>query len=144
VSASHQPESAPFGVLLRQHRRRLGLSQEALGERASFSPGYISMLERGVRMPTAQAAALLTAALQLSERERRTFADAARPAAATARGDGTRSSHSGLESAPALGPLFGRQRELDVLTGWILIEQCRVVALTGMGGSARRPWRPTW
>ncbi|MBM7436868.1 helix-turn-helix transcriptional regulator [Streptomyces sp. HB132] len=40
-----------FGALLRFHRARSGLSQEALGARIGFSKSQVAMVERGARPP---------------------------------------------------------------------------------------------
>lgn len=42
-----------------------GLSQEELAERADLHPTYISMVERGVRNPTLDAAARIAKALKV-------------------------------------------------------------------------------
>jgi transcriptional regulator with XRE-family HTH domain len=55
--------AADFADVVRWHRRQLGLSQEALAERAGLHAVYISMIERKVRKPTVYAAALLAEAL---------------------------------------------------------------------------------
>jgi transcriptional regulator with XRE-family HTH domain len=55
--------AADFADVLRVHRRALGLSQEALAERAGLHAVYVSMIERRVRKPTVHAAALLAEAL---------------------------------------------------------------------------------
>ena len=54
-----------FSTLLRLHRRRMGLTQEALGERAGFSVEYIKKLEGGSRRPSASAVDVLGVALDL-------------------------------------------------------------------------------
>ena len=41
-----------FGQLVRQHRERLGLSQEDLAEQTGVSRNYIGMIERGETNPT--------------------------------------------------------------------------------------------
>ena len=38
-----------FGMMVRHHRRRLGLSQEALAERANLHRTYVTDVERGAR-----------------------------------------------------------------------------------------------
>ena len=70
-----------FGALLKRHRRAARLTQEALGERAGYSTGYVSMLERGERVPTAATVELLAAALGVSADEGAAFLAAARGAA---------------------------------------------------------------
>ncbi len=40
------------GSILREHRERLGISQEELAERAGVDRTYISILERGLKSPT--------------------------------------------------------------------------------------------
>ena len=55
--------AADFAAVLRRHRRKQGLSQEALAERAGLHAVYISMIERGTRKPTVYVAALLAKAL---------------------------------------------------------------------------------
>lgn len=46
------PALVRLGAAVRLRRHALGLTQEALGERAGFHPNYIGMVERGERNPT--------------------------------------------------------------------------------------------
>ena len=41
-----------FGLLVRRRRQAVGLSQEALADQAGLHRTYISLLERGLRMPS--------------------------------------------------------------------------------------------
>jgi transcriptional regulator with XRE-family HTH domain len=41
-----------FGLLIRKRRQAAGISQEALADRARLHRTYISLLERGLRMPS--------------------------------------------------------------------------------------------
>lgn len=59
-----------FGALLKRYRRAAGLSQEALAERAGYSLGYVSKLERSARLPTPATVELLADALGLDALER--------------------------------------------------------------------------
>jgi transcriptional regulator with XRE-family HTH domain len=43
--------SIAFGQVIKKHRKELGLSQEALAEKADVHPTYIGLLERGLRSP---------------------------------------------------------------------------------------------
>ncbi|MGO9056095.1 MAG: helix-turn-helix domain-containing protein [Candidatus Binataceae bacterium] len=49
--------------MIRQHRIRKGLSQEALAESAGIHHTYVSLLERGKCRPTVDVAARLAGAL---------------------------------------------------------------------------------
>ena len=75
------PGSSAFGTLLRRHRLAVGLSQEALAERAGMSAQGIGALERGNRRtPQRKTLELLAAVLRLDPEQCRTFqAAAARP-----------------------------------------------------------------
>lgn len=52
-----------FAAVVRVHRRRAGLTQEALAERAGLHPTYISMIENGHKVPTLEAARQLASGL---------------------------------------------------------------------------------
>ena len=56
--------SAVFGARVRNRRERLGLSQEALAERAGLHWTFISGIERGVRNPSLTTVLRVSAALQ--------------------------------------------------------------------------------
>lgn len=63
-------QQTAFGALLKHFRRRAGLTQEALAERADVSSQTITKLERGVyRTPRMDTVELLAAALGLSTEE---------------------------------------------------------------------------
>ena len=53
-----------FGSVVRRRRERLKISQEALAHRAGLHRTYISMLERGTRMPSIGVVEKLAAALE--------------------------------------------------------------------------------
>jgi transcriptional regulator with XRE-family HTH domain len=57
--------SKRFGLVVRAKRTALGLTQETLAEKAKLHPTYISMVERGVRNPTLDAAAQIADALKI-------------------------------------------------------------------------------
>jgi len=58
-----------IGRILRVKREQLGISQEALAERAGVDRSYVSILERGLKSPTLETLERICAALgTLSER----------------------------------------------------------------------------
>jgi transcriptional regulator with XRE-family HTH domain len=55
--------SAAFAKVIRKHRARKGLSQEALAEMAGIHHTYVGLVERGKRTPTIDVAERLARAL---------------------------------------------------------------------------------
>jgi len=55
-----------FGLAVRTRRLAAGITQEKLAEQASLHPTYISMVERGVRNPTLDAADRIASVLNIS------------------------------------------------------------------------------
>jgi len=58
------PELAALGATVRQFRTRLGLTQEALADRAGVHSTYVSGVERGVRNVTFRVLVRLLRALE--------------------------------------------------------------------------------
>ncbi len=129
--------SSDFGKLLRRHRLGVGLSQEALAERARMSSDGISALERGHRRtPQRETLALLAGALALDDDQRRAFeAAAAHAARRSARRTIVVASETERVASGqplSLTSFVGRDVELEqVLT---LVREHRLVTLTGVGG----------
>ena len=67
------PEKA-FGQVLREVRKRQGISQERLADETNFDRTYISLIERGIQSPTVRTLFRLAEALETraSELMRRT------------------------------------------------------------------------
>jgi transcriptional regulator with XRE-family HTH domain len=69
--------SEAFAMVIRRHRIRMGLSQEALAEAAGIHHTYVGLVERGKRKPTIEVAERLATALNeklsalVAEAERR-------------------------------------------------------------------------
>jgi len=57
--------SKRFGIAVRKHRIAVGITQEALAERADLHATYVGMVERGIRNPTLDVAARIAKALKL-------------------------------------------------------------------------------
>src|SRR5215468_5010921 len=102
-------QSVSFGALLREHRRRTGLSQRGLAERAGLSVTTVRDLEQGrTRQPQPPSVRALATALGLDEHAAAALRDAAvvqeaaavRPAAAE---------EQGLLRLDVLGPLTLRR-----------------------------------
>ena len=139
---------APFGALLRDHRRAAGLTQAELAERAGLSWRGVIGLERGERRsPHHDTVERLAAALELSDIERTALVAAARsprssgatPTAVSESahtiGTDTRTSNSTprhLALPPT--PLLGRQREVAEVGSLLQAEAVRLVTLTGPAG----------
>ena len=52
-----------FGMVLKEHRKRAGLTQEELAFRANMHPTAISFYERGMRQPTLYSVFILSGVL---------------------------------------------------------------------------------
>ncbi len=125
-------QPTPFGVLLRQCRRNVGLSQEALAERAGLSLRGISDLERGLRRaPHKHTLLQLADALDLNIAERRALSAAARQSASG--GHTSAREHLALARLPeSLTSFVGREQDIRELRR--LLERCRLLTLHGPGG----------
>lgn len=120
-----------FGRLLRRHRLKRGLSQEALAERASLSADAVGMLERGVRRkPYEQTVDSLAKALKLRKHDRATFFSVARNCERS-----RPSRHLARLPVPTpLTPLIGRELDIAAIQEWLLVREPRLVTITGTGG----------
>jgi len=96
-----------FSVLLKRFRRAAGLTQGELAARASYSAVYVSMLERGRRLPLPATVGLLATALNLAPPDRELLLVAARGHEGPA--DRRRARR---DTAP---PLIGRAHELGMV-----------------------------
>ena len=146
LDLSSEELSHTFAVLLRNHRRAAGLTQEELAERAQLSWRTISDLERGLKHPHRETSVLLAKALSLPTKELDAFIEAgAKP---LARGPDAHIFPTGsqMESATLKTPkrlyrtnlplqltsFVGRDQEVAAIP--LLLERTRLVTLTGTGG----------
>jgi predicted ATPase/transcriptional regulator with XRE-family HTH domain len=125
--------STTFGALLRQHRLRAALTQEALAERAGVSTRGIQDLERDRAFPRAETVRLLAEALGLEGEARAGLIAASHPelVAPTAPLPSPRR----LQGAPIPPtPLVGREREVATACDVLRRPEVRLLTLTGPGG----------
>jgi predicted ATPase/transcriptional regulator with XRE-family HTH domain len=148
-SAVVQPKHrhVDFGDLLRQARRRAGLTQEALAERTGLSARGISDLERGFhRAPHRETLNLLADALGLTGPERSEWERARRRLSTRAGGAGPPAPSRPHAAAPQLPtpltPLIGREREVRAVGSLLRDPTNRLVTITGAGGVGKTRLAP--
>jgi predicted ATPase/DNA-binding XRE family transcriptional regulator len=147
TASALSPITSSFGDLLRQLRRRAGMTQTDLAAAVGYSVAMICSLEKGTRLPdVAVVAARFAPALALQDEP----ALAARlvAAAASARGQlqpvtatVTRTITVAFEEVDAPAPLpapptplIGRGRDLDLICRRLVGHQGRLLTLTGPPG----------
>jgi len=127
---SESGRTPPFRVLLKRFRLAVGLTHEALAERASLSARAISDLERGVsRAPRQRSLALLSKALELNSEQRDMLETAAHfPAVVPERAE------LPFPLPVQLTSFIGRTREMTAVLALLRQQSIRLVTLTGPGG----------
>ena len=141
--------AVPFGDLLKQLRKRAGMTQGDLAAAAGYSTALISALERSQRLPDVDAVLQCFAPALLLEEEPHLVAQLV-AAAAAARGELPpatltleRQRDRGARSAPALVPfrvpfppteLIGREQEVRLVGERLLHHRGRLLTLTGPPG----------
>ena len=127
-----------FGVLLRRFRLTMGLTQEALAERAGLSARGVQALERSMRRaPRAETVRLLADALALDPAARASLIAAAHPElAASPTIDPLRLRSPALPVSPTM--MIGREHEVAAACALLRrrdgAEGTRLLTLTGPGG----------
>jgi predicted ATPase/DNA-binding XRE family transcriptional regulator len=138
AEAKSDYSTTDFGALLQRFRLAVGLSREALAERAGLSATGIGALERGQRRaPHADTVRRLSEALGLDPDNAAALATAVvrhRPPAPAPTGlPASLTTGSGTLIAP-LTPLIGRGWDLAVVCGLLRAGDKRLVTLTGTPG----------
>ncbi len=123
-----------FAELLRRHRLAVGLTQEALAERAGLSVNGIQKLEAGGTHPYRDTLRRLVQALELSADETAAFQVAAQPPPRM-RASASRVADTRLDLPVPLTSFVGRERETRDLA--LLVSTTRLVTLTGVGGCGK-------
>lgn len=146
TASAPQPTTANFGDLLRQLRRRAGMTQRDLAAAVGYSVAMICSLEKGDRLPDVTlVAARFAPALALQDDP---ALAAHLVAAASARGQHhavsatvSRTITVAVEEVDASAPLpapptplVGRGRDLDLLCRRLVGHQGRLLTLTGAPG----------
>jgi predicted ATPase/transcriptional regulator with XRE-family HTH domain len=134
-------ERQSFGKQIRRYRRRAGLTQEELAERAELSPRGLIYLERDGRRPQPGTARRLADALGLTEHERLLFlalSEGAGLAASDARpGQTTREAGREIALPVQTTPFVGREHELAAVVALLKRDPVRLLTLTGPGGTGK-------
>jgi predicted ATPase/DNA-binding CsgD family transcriptional regulator/DNA-binding XRE family transcriptional regulator len=135
IEADRNPDSRPFGSVLREVRIAAGLTQEDLAERTGLSVRGISDLERGARShPHFETVRLLADALELTLPERTALVAAARPPLIEPPTDAAHpiAVISSLPTPPTR--LVGRDQEVALALSLFDHGDLRLLTLTGPGG----------
>ena len=128
-------DAKAFGELLRQYRTAAGFSQEHLAELAHLSAESIGALERGIRRaPYRETVALISKALRLDDIARAELEAAAqRGRARGTRGEDADRERPSTRNLPLQSTSFVG-REQDIATVVALLNENRLVTITGSGG----------
>lgn len=144
-----------FGQWVKSRRRALDLTQEQFAQQVGCSPAAIKKIESGERRPSRQIAALLARRLQLSPEQCDVFVRVARgeltldrlpalKAELLAEPQEPRRASAGMAGAQARSsipippaPFIGREHELAEITRLMQSPGCRLLTLTGIGGTGK-------
>ncbi|MCP5017537.1 MAG: helix-turn-helix domain-containing protein [Ketobacter sp.] len=124
-----------IGELLRRHRLDASLKQKELAELIPYDHTSISRVERNERLPTEEYLEQFAKALHLSDVQRQEmmglYPQSANDGSVIAPQPSRREDWG---EAPDVSIFYGRYEDLTTLTQWLITDQCRLIALLGMGG----------
>ena len=137
----------PFGQWVKDRRKNLDLTQEALAKEVGCSVSSIRKIESGTLRPSRQVAELLAGALRISPEDRAAFVQYARNAPeAEASTPAWSPGSPALDVAEQVGPynvpipptqLVGREREAAEVKSLLVDSPTRLVTLTGPPGTGK-------
>lgn len=137
-----------FNTFLEELRTERNLSKKELATLANLSAGYISLLTRGEReTPSEETVEALAGALKIEGEVKKQFFESAGYYVRSRSSlksplrqidlNGQReesASKKDWSEAPDVRFFYGRQKELATLKQWVIDNDCRVVAVLGIGG----------
>ncbi len=129
-------EPSTFGRFLRERRKLLDMTQEALADTAGYSVSTIRKLELGVLRPSRNLIERLADVLQLEPGEQADMVWRARMLPAGASGEpATQRARGNIPASPTA--LLGRDAELTHLVTLVLRPDVRLATVTGPGGAGK-------
>src|SRR6185503_15811910 len=133
MSIGKAPEEISFGEWLRQRRRMLDLTQQALADQVGCARITLRRIESGGRKPSKELAQILLSKLGVPEIEWPQWIQFARSVSGFPAKSGNSFTSKPLTNLPAsLTSFIGREKEqAEILT---IISQYRLITLVGSGG----------
>ncbi len=135
-----------FGLMLKQRRKAVDLTQTELADRIGYSPSTVRMIECGERRASRQVAELLADHLRVGPDERGAFLQAARAAANSEQAEEAGGATGGTKRQTLTTPdlptylttLVGREQEMEAVESRLLRKGTpvgpRLLTLTGPAG----------
>lgn len=128
-------KSLPWNKRLKYERLRRGWSQGKLAEKIGSNTKTIIRWERGLHLPTPELQQELAIAFETSIEDLGLLETAQAAAISSDAGQvQVTPGHENWGEASRIQQLYGREHELALLEDWINVQQCRVIALLGIGG----------
>jgi predicted ATPase/transcriptional regulator with XRE-family HTH domain len=128
------PTNAPFGQWLRQRRKALDLTREALAQAIGCAVVTLNKIEAGERRPSIQMASLLAEHLQIPSEDRANFIHFSRTEAIDSGAPGGTPVHppNNVPAQPTV--LIGREADAAAVRSRLLRPETRLLTLVGPPG----------